>query len=304
MSRPWTAEIEVTADLAAALVDVQFGRLAPACVELLGVGWDNTAFLVNGRFVFRFPRRQIAVALLETETRLLPFVGPRLPLAAPLPEFVGRPEDRYPWPFAGYRKLAGRTACRAALTADQRALATEPLGRFLRALHAIDCDEAARLGARPDGFGRLDAGLRGPKLIQRLEQLAQIGLVGDVRPWLSLVAATPPPPEPSRFVLVHGDLYARHLLVDDERRLTGVIDWGDMHLSSPAADLAVACGFLPPGAHEEFRRAYGAIDERDWLLARFRALDAAATLLVYGHDTSDADLVREGQWAFAQLESA
>ena len=129
MSRPWTAEIEVSSKLAAALIDAQFAQLAPAGVELLGIGWDNTAFLVNGEYVFRFPRRQIAVALLETETRLLPFVAPRLPLAAPLPEFVGEPEQRYPRPFAGYRKLAGRTACSAALTVDHRELlAAEPLG--------------------------------------------------------------------------------------------------------------------------------------------------------------------------------
>ena len=38
----------------------------------LGAGWDNTVFLVNESFVFRFPRREIAVACMEAEIRVLP----------------------------------------------------------------------------------------------------------------------------------------------------------------------------------------------------------------------------------------
>ena len=38
-------------------------------------------------------------------------------------------------------------------------------------------------------------------------------------------------------VFVHGDLYSRHLLVDDAGRPCGVIDWGDCHVGDPAVDL-------------------------------------------------------------------
>jgi len=72
VSQPaWTAEEEVSAELAARLIEAQFPALAPARVALLGVGWDNTAYRVNDALVFRFPRREIAVPLLETECRLL-----------------------------------------------------------------------------------------------------------------------------------------------------------------------------------------------------------------------------------------
>ena len=47
---------------------------------------------------------------------------------------------------------------------------------------------------------------------------------------------------------VHGDLYARHLLLDETRLPSGVIDWGDVHLGDPALDLSVAISFLPPAA--------------------------------------------------------
>src|SRR6516164_1241820 len=102
MTQPWSAEFVVSADLARSLIEAQFPHLAPARVEALGVGWDNSAFRVNDAYVFRFPRRQIAVPLLGVEAGLLPALAPRLPLPVPAPTFLGRPTEAYPWPFAGH----------------------------------------------------------------------------------------------------------------------------------------------------------------------------------------------------------
>ena len=96
MTPAWTAECVVSADLARSLIEGQFPTLAPARVQLLGAGWDNTAFRVNEGYVFRFPRRAFAVQFLEAETHLLPALAPRLPLRIPTPTFVGRPTDTYP----------------------------------------------------------------------------------------------------------------------------------------------------------------------------------------------------------------
>jgi aminoglycoside phosphotransferase (APT) family kinase protein len=76
----------------------------------LGAGSDNSAFLVNDAFVFRFPRRQLAVELLETEVRVLPALAPALPLAIPVPRLVGSPGSDVPLAFAGDSFLPGRTA--------------------------------------------------------------------------------------------------------------------------------------------------------------------------------------------------
>lgn len=300
-SRPWTAERVVPVALARSLVEGQFPELAPAKIEPLAVGWDNTAYRVNDVYVFRFPRRQIAVDLIETEVRLLPAVAPRLPLAVPVPTLVGCPERRFPWPFAGYRMLPGRTACRAALDEDQRLRAAEPLARFLTALHAFPIQEATRLGAPPDTLGRLDLAQHAPTIRARLEEIARAGLVDDLRPLRRMLEEVAEAPAPRATALVHGDLYARHLLVDDQDRPTGVIDWGDLHVGDPAVDLALVHSFLPPSAHGVFCHSYGPVDERTWRLARLRALHHSAAVVVYAHDIGDADLLREGLTALAHL---
>ena len=53
---------------------------------------------------------------------------------------------------------------------------------------------------------------------------------------------------------------SRHLLIDRADRLTGVIDWGDLHLGDAAVDLAIAYTFLPSTARIEFFKAYGEIN--------------------------------------------
>ena len=152
MSESWSAEFVVSADLARSLIEAQFPAFAPARVELLGAGWDNTVFRVNKTHVFRFPRRELAVGGLLAETRVLPAIAARLPLAVPQPRFVGHSADGYPWPFAGYAMLPGRTAAAAALNDEQRAAAVPVLAQFLVVLHGIPAAEAAAYGAGPDTF--------------------------------------------------------------------------------------------------------------------------------------------------------
>jgi aminoglycoside phosphotransferase (APT) family kinase protein len=297
MSAPWDPEISVAPELAQALIVEQFPQLAPAALELLGAGWDNTAYLVNCQFVFRFPRRQVGAECLNTEVRILPKLQSLLPLAIPYPTFIGNPTDRFPWLFGGYAILPGRTACAAALEAKQRAVAAEPLGAFLAALHSLEPAFVRELNAPPDLLGRLDLARRIPQMHERLVDCIRLGLVADPAPCRAIIetAATAQPVRPAT-TLVHGDLYVRHILVGSDMLPSGVIDWGDVHAGDIALDLSLAHTFLPPGAHEVFRRAYGPIDESTWRLARFRALSYGLVLSIYAARANDIDLHREGQF--------
>ncbi|WP_214367255.1 hypothetical protein [Pseudonocardia sp. H11422] len=57
-------------------------------VELPG-GWDSAAAIVDGRWIERTARRSDVEPWLRTETRLLPWLVPRLPLPVPVPEVAG-----------------------------------------------------------------------------------------------------------------------------------------------------------------------------------------------------------------------
>lgn len=301
-SPPWHPEHAASPELARQLIESQFPDLAPVRVEPFGFGWDNTAFLVNRVYVFRFPRRQLGADCLEAEIRVLPRILSHLPLPIPEPQFIGEPTTDFPWRCAGYPLIEGRTACGVCLDDAERERMAKPLAEFLAALHSIP-DVVHAAGA--DLIDRMNVGKRLPGVRERLHRLQQYALVRDLRPFEAIIEealrVAPAATDRSRCVLVHGDLYSRHLLVNAARELCGVIDWGDVHHGSPAVDLAIVHSFLPRHAHDAFRRAYGSMDDATWHLACFRALDHSAAVALYGCEAKDADLLREGFRSLTQL---
>ncbi|MEZ4475551.1 MAG: phosphotransferase [bacterium] len=289
MAQPWDADIDLDLVQAARLIYEQFPDVAMAAgvddaealataMAPLGEGWDNRAFLVAGRFVFRFPRREVALAFLAAEREVLPQLRGRLPLPIPFPRWLGQPSAGFPYPFIGYACLPGQTADRVDLaTVDQDALARD-LGGFLRALHAVAPPAETPL----DGLRRSDTAWRYEQATARLAELTDRPLAGHVQALLDqALEALPPDADAAgaaHRVLVHGDLYSKHLLIR-EGALAGVIDWGDVHQGDPAQDLAAGWLVLPTAARPAFEAAYGGIDTGTAARARLRAIwDVVITL--------------------------
>jgi len=300
MTKQWTAELSVEPELAKRLIESQFPALTPVSLKLIGEGWDNIVYRVNNDYAFRFPRRQIAVALLETEGRVLPHLVPRLPLSIPEPLFFGQPGPEFPWQFLGYRFVEGQTACKARLSLEERARLAVPLAHFLKALHAIPVGQATEFGVRPDmspgpsGLKRCDIQGRWPIAFENVKKIQALGLFAQCDKLFALLESLKNVKEYGPHRLVHGDLYARHLLVNHERELCGVIDWGDVHVG-PAIDLQIVYSFLPRSAHRDFFDVYGPIDEGTRQVALFRAIyHTTLTNVLYGHDVGDKDLLDEG----------
>jgi aminoglycoside phosphotransferase (APT) family kinase protein len=301
MERPWLAERDLDLTQAGDLIAARWPELAGLPVSPLAAGWDNWVFRVGDEFVFRFPRREVAVGLLLTETRVLPVIAPAMTLPIPVPEYVALSGESADWPFVGYRLLPGRTADQLRLSADQRTGSAVPLALFLRALHGLPPSLTDVADAPTDSWNRLDLPHLTEKLSERLDHAVERGLLVDRAAVDAQFSAAPTSFELEQNVLVHGDLSSRNVLVDDHGQLTGVIDWGDCHRGDPAVDLSMAHAFLPRTAHAAFRDAYGAVSDERWELARLRALFWAVVVLVYGDDVKDPALVAEGTWALEAM---
>jgi aminoglycoside phosphotransferase (APT) family kinase protein len=257
----WTAAEHVDEERAARLIRGQFAPLPERSVELLSEGWDYVVHLVDGRWAFRFPRREVVVAGTERELACLPELAGLLPLAVPAPVFVGAPGEGYPWPFYGAEYLPGREAS----AADADAIA-RPLARALRALHSsqLDCELPV------DPLGRVDMALRVPRTRKLLREL-------DTEADALLTEAETLPPA-SHTAICHGDLHFRQLLVHGEA-LSGIIDWIDVCRSDPAVDLSIAWSLLPPSARATFFDEYGEIDREREIRARVVATFLSASLV-------------------------
>jgi len=295
----WDAEDELDAHRAASLIGAHFPELRDATVEPFAAGWDNTVFRVDGRWAFRFPRRAVAVAGVEREIATLRRLAPHLPIPIPEPRWIGVPDAGYPWPWFGARFLAGRELAAAGVADADRERIGAQLGTFLRALHAPRL--AARVGtALPvDPNRRADMAFRVRLTRERLADLVAAGLWRGDEAVDSLLADAEDLPPPPRTVVLHGDLHARHVLVEGRGSATAVsavIDWGDVCAGDPSVDLGVAYGSLDGGARRAFVDAYGPIDGVTELRARTIAIFLAAALLAYavdvGLDALAADSLR------------
>lgn len=282
MANLWDAEVNVTVEDATRMIEEQFSELTPVSIEEMGEGFDNKVFLVNDKYVFRFPRREKAVSLLEMELALLPELVEVLPISIPNPLFRGEATDTSLWPFAGYTFLRGRTT--HLLNESQRKASAPLLSRFLKELHQFPVERARRLGVPEDELGRLSMAKRIPTLEENVERLIAQGLWSDRTPYINLIRSVQNLGDVIGDTLVHGDLHIRNLLVNDEGIVSGIIDWGDAHIGNRAIDLSVVYSLLTPPGRKEFFNDYGAVDETTHLLARFKAIYTSTYLLLHAFD--------------------
>ena len=297
----WDADVEIDEPLVRGLLEEQFPELATGTIRFLGKGWDNSVWIVDDRWTFRFPRRAIAVPGVERELAVLPQVARLLPVRVPLPKLLGAASGRFPWPFFAYRRLPGVEPADAGLSEDERVKLGAQLGRFLRALHAPETRAAVDPECvLPVDFNRrADMAVRVPRARENLAQLRELRLWGaPVVVDRILASAEELPPASGELVLVHGDLHLRHVLVADGA-IAAVIDWGDVCLADPCIDLVLVWSLLTPAGRDRFFAEYGPVTAEQRLRSRVLAIVLDSMLVRYAHDAGHTSLQHE---AVAALE--
>jgi aminoglycoside phosphotransferase (APT) family kinase protein len=254
----WAPERVVTEEQAAALVGERFPELRGGRARRLATGWDNTVIRIGDDWIFRFPRREVAVPGVAREIAVLPLLAPRLPLPVPVPELAAGPTGEFPWPFWGARLLPGRELAETGLGERERVEAARGLGAFLKALH--DPALVAEVGGELpfDPLRRAEPSVRAPMALERLDGLARAGVWRRdraVERFLTEAAGRQAPSGPG--VVSHGDLHVRHLLVNEAGRAAGVIDWGDLCVADPAVDLSIAYAGFAGRARSALLTEYG-----------------------------------------------
>lgn len=298
MTEIWSAERSLTPEEAEGIISMQFPQLAPLNINILGEGFDNTVFMVNKQYVFRFPRRKVAVELLETERKLLPQLVRMLKMPIPEPVFLGMPTTNYPWTFTGYKSVKGITP--GVLTIEHRKQSAGALAEFLKSLHSFPVDQAHRLGVPFDEYYRLSIEKRKCRLEENIEKAIQGNLLPEQQNAIMEYANSLEDIKVSPIkMLVHGDLHFRNVVIDDEGLISGVIDWGDTHIGHPAVDLSIVYSFLPSDSRDQFFDIYGQIDEETQQLAQFKGIYTSLLLLLYGADKKNDELVAGAQESLA-----
>lgn len=290
----WDAEWEVNEEQARTLICRQFPELSSKQVKRLGWGWDNTVFLISDEYVFRFPRRTIAVGSIRMEGKLLPKLEAYLTIPYPKPLFYGEASDEYPAQFLGYGYVPGDFPI--GLTEERRALSAETLAKFLRRLHEFPVQAALKCGVQQDHRNLTDIASRKVKLegfLSKVVEHLSLEESGVIEAYISRL-------QKDRVeevnALLHGDLHFKNMLVNENGIVSGIIDWGDLSVGHPACDLSVAYSFLPPYARGVFFETYGGADEETKLLARLIAVYIPILILMQAVDDGNEAIAAEAKF--------
>lgn len=257
----WDRDLEVDP------AEVRRAAGSPASWRLLGTGWDCDAWIADESLVWRVPRRAIAIEPLRRETEIMPIVAPLVPLPVPVPRLVD----------AGNLPALARHDCvpgRELAEREGEWAVGRDLARFLAALHAPEILDRVRDRTPVDPMSRSDPGKRVPSAHRMLDEVSHRL---DVEPLRRIVEQGDGPPL-DLAALTHGDLHLRHVLVNENGVVSGIIDWGDCCIGSPAVDLAIVTA-LSPSERTAFFRVYGEVDPPLWRHARLIGTHLGAALL-------------------------
>ncbi|MEC0204891.1 aminoglycoside phosphotransferase family protein [Paenibacillus lautus] len=289
----WDAEWEVTEPLVRLLLTRQFPQLSALPIQEIGNGWDNTVYRVGDEYVFRFPRRNKAISLLNTEAKILPKLEHYITVPYAKPLFFGKESEDYPAPFLGYTYLPGKFPI--GISDETRMHSAETLARFLKNLHAFPVEIAQQAGVLSDQRNLTDLAGRKDKMLNLLSNLtlyitqAELNEIADYLRGIHLDQVR------RRHVLIHGDLHFKNMLVDDAGKLSGIIDWGDVNIGHPACDLSIVYSYLPPASRADFYDIYGEVDEETKILARMIAVYIPMLIFIQAIDEKDEVIALEAK---------
>ncbi len=268
------AEVEITVDLAHALLCEQHPDLSRLDISLVANGWDNCMFRLGDDLALRLPRRALAAPLIANEQQWLWRIAGGLPLRIPVPLRVGKPSADFPWAWSVTPWFEGSSLA-AEPPVDQGHTALQVAG-FLKALHTTAPSDAPKNPWRGIALGERDA-----TTIAHIDHAADaIDAVAAAQVWGVLRDAMPWDGLP---LWLHGDFHPGNIIATDGE-ITAVIDFGDITAGDPATDLSVAWMLLDTEYRSEFRASYGEVSDATWSRAKGWALAVGVACIANSSD--------------------
>jgi aminoglycoside phosphotransferase (APT) family kinase protein len=189
--------------------------------------------------------------------------------------------------------IEGNPLCNVEIEATDNKECAQTLGRWLKELHSIPINNDDYKKIKDLPLQRYEVESRIKKGSETINRFSDLFKNEGINP-NDVLAALQKFSKLNIVVLdknsyVHGDLYGKHLLVDSNKKLSGIIDWGDAHIGSPAIDVSVAYMLFSDDTLSAFFEAYGVSEHNVGTFALFRALWHPIALLPYCYEKNEKE---------------
>jgi aminoglycoside 2''-phosphotransferase len=274
--------------------------------ELNEQGQNNDVLVVDGRWIFRFPRYAQALERLEIEAAILAAIESYITLPIPAPVYLALEGREAGTAFLGYRRIEGESLWRETYQALEHALEGETtldqlagqLAGFLKELHGVPVAEvASAVAATGRDLPRDDTYEICADLYRRMREKLFPHMRPDACAWAAdhfetfLGGAANFEYQP---VLKHSDFGTSNILFDPALgRICGILDFGSAGLGDPAYDFA---GLLSSYGEGFLRRCARVYPELEGFLPRVRFYQGTFALYeaLFGAEHGDEAAFRAG----------
>lgn len=219
--------------------------------------FGNDVFIINDKYVFRFPRVEQTRKHLKHEIDFLKFLKDKVAIKIPQYIFISKNLD-----FAGYEIIQGSILSPAVfktLNKRNKEKVVNELIAFINTFHSISLDEFKKYDPLTREYfipieERIEKELK-EKLLPKLSR-SEVGIITEFNAESKKYIQNTPSSCPT-----HGDLYAYNVIWNKDTSEIGVIDFSDYMVTDPARDFEVFYDFGPEYAEIAYSKYKGPRDD-------------------------------------------
>lgn len=186
------------------------------------------------RWVLRIPRRKDLLAQIKHEAQILELIKRRLKISVPDWKYISSELVAYPLLKNVPALSVDGVTHQLTWNMDSKSKKfVSSLAAILVDLHKTPTEEAMTAGLTLYSPEQVRLGISEDLQRVKLELGISAQKEMQLQAWIDNESLWPP-----FSVLVHGDLYAGHTLVNKDGMITGIIDWSEAKVNDPSLDFA------------------------------------------------------------------
>ena len=231
------------------LLEHTFKELRVESIKVLGSGYDSVAYLVNGEYVFKIKFSENKKKGYEKEKAIYDFLNNQLVTNIKIPNIeYSYISDEIS--ILGYKEIKGKflsPELYSNLSEEERQLLKQDIAEFLRTMHDLDTTEISSYIIDNKQNVLEEYQILKNTIYDSLTETEKAYIERFMQRLLSTDIFD------GKKCLCHNDFSCNHLLLDDNNRLCGIIDFGDTGIIDEYCDFI----YLLEDSEEEIGHEFG-----------------------------------------------
>lgn len=216
-------------------------------IEFLGEGYDSKSYVINEEYLFKFAKHDDSRNSYKREYKILNFLRDNFKSNIQIPQIEYYDESG----IIGYKLIKGNPITKElyeSMTEEEKEKLTTDIANFLKSLHNLDVSELKEFKTSLYDAYKADLELLREKIFSKLTEKERKYIENFIASILSNTKLFH-----SKMCLCHNDLSADHILIDEDKKVSGIIDFGDACIIEDYRDFM----YILEESEEEVGRPFG-----------------------------------------------